>query len=57
MDPYNNNPFKADEKEIRNERDANRELAKTVTDDVIETIHGIFGPMHSDKHSFWKFGE
>lgn len=31
MNPYNNNPFENNEpRELRNERDANRELAKTV---------------------------
>ena len=30
MNPYNHNPFKTDTKKIRNERDANRELANTL---------------------------
>ena len=41
MNPYDNNPFKTDTKRIKNERDANRELAKTVADDVINTIKTI----------------
>lgn len=31
MNPYDNNPFKTDSREIRNEYDANRELAKALT--------------------------
>lgn len=29
MNPYNHNPFKTDKNRIKNERDANRELAKS----------------------------
>ena len=32
MNPYDNNPFKTDDNEIKNERDANRELVNTLKD-------------------------
>jgi hypothetical protein len=45
MNPYDNNPFKTDEKEIENEFDANRELAKRkarrITDQVLTDLHII----------------
>ena len=33
MNPYNHNPFKTDDNEISNERDANRALAETAKKD------------------------
>ena len=52
--PYDNNPFKTDKKELKSERDANRELARTVANDLRRGIGGIFAPMKKDEMGFWE---
>lgn len=58
MNPYNHNPFETDKtRETRNERDANRELAKTakrneLSDTLLSLAH--FADMPKDKYGFWK---
>jgi len=55
MNPYNNNPFDTDSKELKNERDANRELAKNAKrNDLNETLCDMFRPMTKDELGFWK---
>ena len=56
MNPYNHNPFETAQRELKNEYDANRELAKNIANDVIDTMHDIFDPK-TDEHGFWFQGE
>ena len=56
MNPYNHNPFETAQRELKNEYDANRELAKNIADDVVDTMHKIFNPQ-TDEHGFWFQGE
>ena len=56
MNPYDNNPFETAQRELKNEYDANRELAKNIANDVVDTMHEIFNPK-TDDHGFWFQGE
>lgn len=53
MNPYNHNPFKTDNNRVKNERDANRELAETARKREREELANIF-TLKTDNLGFWK---